>query len=166
MTLAYIFIMESKKLAKMTNYAEFLEKNQPEFEVEIQEKTSWSCSHGVERWRSDCGDNTGKSGWKQTWRKPLREAMDWLRDELALKFEEEAAKYLNDPWSARNNYISVVLDRSTENIERFISEQKSKELNEEEKKQVIKLKMQRQAMLMFTSCGWYFDEISGIELFK
>ena len=165
MTLAYaIYYLESKKLAKMTNYAEFLEKNQPEFEVEIQEKTSWSCSHGVERWRSDCGDNTGRSGWKQTWRKPLREAMDWLRDELALKFEEEAAKYLNDPWSARNSYISVVLDRSMENIERFIGEQKSKELSEEEKKQVIKLlEMQRQAMLMFTSCGWFFDEISGIE---
>jgi len=165
MTLAYcLYYIESQKLAKITNYAEFLERHPPEFEVEIQENTSWSCSHGIERWRSDCGDSAGRPGWKQTWRKPLREAMDWLRDELASKFELEAAKYLKDPWSARNRYISVVLDRSRENVEQFISEQKNKELSEDEKKQVIKLlEMQRQAMLMFTSCGWFFDEISGIE---
>ena len=112
MSLAYcLYYIESQNLAKITNYAEFLEKYPPEFEVEIQEKTSWSCSHGIERWRSDCGDNTGQTGWKQMWRKPLREAMDWLRDELALKFELEAAKYLKDSWVARNGYINVVLDR-------------------------------------------------------
>ncbi len=165
MSLAYcLYYLESHNLSKITNYSEFLETHPPEFEVEIQENTSWSCSHGVERWRSDCGDNTGRAGWKQTWRKPLREAMDWLRDELALNFEHDAAKYLKDPWSARNSYISVVLDRSRENVERFIAEQKNKELNEDEKKRVMELlEMQRQAMLMFTSCGWFFDEISGIE---
>ena len=100
MTLAYcLYYIQSKNLAKITNYAEFLEKYPPEFEVEIKENTSWSCHHGVERWRNDCGDNTGtRPGWKQTWRKPLREAMNMLRDELAAKFESEAAKYLKDPW--------------------------------------------------------------------
>ncbi len=165
MTLAYgLYYIETQKLAKITNYAEFLETHPPEFEVEIQENTSWSCSHGIERWRSDCGDNTGRSGWKQAWRKPLREAMDWLRDELAPKFELETAKYLKDPWGARNSYINVVLDRSKENVEKFLAEQKSKDLSEDEKKRVMKLlEMQRQAMLMFTSCGWFFDEISGVE---
>jgi alpha-amylase/alpha-mannosidase (GH57 family) len=165
MTLAYcLYLIESQNLAKLTNYSEFLEKHPPDFEVEIQDNTSWSCYHGVERWRNDCGDNTGKPGWKQTWRKPLREAMDWLRDTLASKFETEAKKYLGDPWKARNNYVMVVFDRSRENVERFLLENQSRELNEGEKVQVLKLlEMQRQAMLMFTSCGWFFDEISGIE---
>lgn len=165
MTLAYCtYLIESQNLAKLTNYSEFLEKHPPDFEVEIQENTSWSCYHGVERWRNDCGDNSGKPGWKQTWRKPLREAMDWLRDSLASKFEIEAKKYLIDPWKARNNYIMVILDKSKENVARFLLENQSRELNESEKVQVLKLlEMQRQAMLMFTSCGWFFDEISGIE---
>jgi alpha-amylase/alpha-mannosidase (GH57 family) len=165
MALAYcLYLIETKNLAKITNYSEYLEKHPPEFEVEIQQNTSWSCSHGIERWRNDCGDNTGKNGWKQLWRKPLREAMDWLRDKLALDFENEAKKYLKDPWSARNDYINVVLDRSRENVERFLLDAKNRELNEDERKLVIKLlEMQRQAMLMFTSCGWFFDEISGIE---
>ncbi len=165
MSLAYcLYLLESQNLTKTTNYAEYLDKFQPEFEVEIQENTSWSCSHGVERWRSDCGDNTGRPGWKQGWRKPLRDAMDWLRNTLSAKFEEETRKYLKDPWSARDGYIDVVLDRSRENVERFLTEFANKNLTDEEKKRSIKLlEMQRQAMLMFTSCGWFFDEISGIE---
>ena len=166
MSLAYcLYYIQSQNLATITNYAEFLEKFPPEFEVEIKENTSWSCIHGVERWRSDCGDNTGmRPGWKQAWRKPLREAMDWLRDELAPKFESEAAKYLKAPWAARENYIEILFDRSKENVEKFLDEHKTRELSADEKKQVMKLmEMERQAMLMFTSCGWFFDEISGLE---
>jgi alpha-amylase/alpha-mannosidase (GH57 family) len=165
MTLAYcLYYIQFKNLARTTNYAEFLEKFPPEFDVEIKESTSWSCPHGVERWRSDCGCNTGRVGWHQAWRKPLREAMNWLRDALASKFESEAAKYLKDPWNAIENYINVIFDRSKENVQRFIDSQKSRDLSEDEKKQVMKLlEMQRQTMLMFTSCGWFFDEISGIE---
>ena len=89
MTLAYcIHHIISNDKAKLTNYAEFLEKHPAAFEVQIQENTSWSCVHGVERWRSDCGDNMGHAGWHQAWRKPLREAMDWLRDSLAPRFEQ------------------------------------------------------------------------------
>jgi hypothetical protein len=118
----------------------------------------------VERWRNDCGDNTGRPGWKQAWRRPLRDAMNFLRDEIAPNFEFEASKYLKDPWGTRNDYVEVVLDRSKENIDRFLAEHASRELNVDEKKLVIKLlEIQRQAMLMFTSCGWFFDEISGIE---
>ena len=165
MTLAYcLYYIVANESAKLTNYAEFLAKFPPQYEVEIKENTSWSCTHGVERWRSDCGDNMGHEGWNQAWRKPLREAMDWLRDAILPHFEEEASIYLKDPWSARNSYIDVILDRSRENTEAFLSAQTKKPLNEIEKRRVMKLlEMQRYAMLMYTSCGWFFDEISGIE---
>ncbi len=166
MTLAYcLYYIVANKLAKIVNYAQYLESHQPEFEVEIVENTSWSCTHGVERWRSDCGCNTGKKlSWNQAWRKPLREAMDWLRDQLSGRYEEAAKEYLKDPWNARNNYINVILDRSPECIEEFLASEAKRELNQEEKRRVIKLlEMQRHALLVFTSCGWFFDEISGIE---
>ena len=165
MTLAYcIYYIVANDTAKLTNYAEYLEKHPPLHEVQIAENTSWSCIHGIERWRSDCGDNMGHEGWKQAWRKPLREAMDWLRETLAPHFETDAGQYLNDPWNARNDYNTVILDRSKENIDAFLSRHSKKELTIEEKRRVIKLlEMQRHAMLMYTSCGWFFDEISGIE---
>ncbi len=165
MTLAYcIYYIVSNDLAKLTNYAEFLANHPAQFEVEIQENTSWSCIHGIERWRSDCGDNMGHEGWRQSWRKPLREAMDWLRDSLITLFEQQASEFLSDPWAARNNYIDVMLDRSREQTEAFLLDQTKKQLSEVEKRLIMKLlEMQRYSMLMYTSCGWFFDEISGIE---
>jgi len=165
MTLAYcLYYLVSNETAKLTNYGEFLEKYPPIHEVQIAQNTSWSCSHGIERWRADCGDNMGRAGWRQAWRKPLREAMDWLRDTLISPFEQAVAQYLSDPWISRNDYITVVLDRSRENIETFLSNHSKQPLNEPEKRRVIKLlEMQRHTMLMYTSCGWFFDEISGIE---
>lgn len=165
MTLAYcIYYIVANENIKLTNFGEFLEKHPPENEVQIVENTSWSCMHGVERWRSDCGDNMGHAGWNQAWRKPLREAMDWLRDEVGPRFEQEAAKYLNDPWMARNHYIDVILDRTSERIDAFLANNAKYALSVEDKRRAIKLlEMQRHAMLMFTSCGWFFDEISGIE---
>jgi len=166
MALAYcIYFIESNHLAKITIYGEYLEKNPPTYEVEINENTSWSCSHGVERWRSDCGCNIGTHPrWNQKWRAPLREAMDWLRDNLISLFEKEMAVYVHDPWQARNDYIKVILDRSVQNVERFFSEHTVKKLSREEKVKVLKLlEMQRHAMLMYASDGWFFDEISGIE---
>jgi alpha-amylase/alpha-mannosidase (GH57 family) len=166
MTLAYcLYYIEANKLAKITNLSEFLDNHQAEFEVEIVENTSWSCIHGVERWRSNCGcKQDNKKNWSQEWRKPLREAMNWLRDQLANAFEKAAAEYLKDPWNARNQYIKVILDRSKECIDEFLAEEAKKPLNDQEKRRVIKLlEMQRHALLIFTSCGWFFDEISGIE---
>ncbi|MDR0373401.1 MAG: DUF3536 domain-containing protein [Nitrososphaerota archaeon] len=165
MTLAYcIYYIVSNETAELTNYAEFLEKHPPLHEVQIIENTSWSCNHGVERWRNDCGDNMGKAGWHQAWRKPLREAMDWLRDTLIPQFEQDISQYLNDPWGSRNDYITIVLNRSRENIEAFFTTHSKRPLKENEKRRIIKLlEMQRHAMLMYTSCGWFFDEISGIE---
>jgi hypothetical protein len=166
MALAYaLHFIESNKLARLTNYGEYLEKHPPTHEVQIHEKSAWSCSHGVGRWMKDCGCNSGgRAGWNQAWRAPLRNSLDWLRDEVAPLFEAEAAKHVREPWKARNDYIQVVLDRSLENRERFFQEHARRELNDAEKITVLKLlELQRHAMLMYTSCGWFFDEISGIE---
>jgi len=155
--------IESQNLAKITNYGEFLEKNPPQYEVQVIENTSWSCAHGIERWRSNCGCNTGK-GWSQEWRLPLRETMDWLRDSLIPLYESESSKYLKNPWKARDEYIAVIMDRSRENVEAFLTKHSKRELSPEERRVVLKLlESQRHAMLMYTSCGWFFDEISGIE---
>ncbi len=166
MALAYALdYIRRNKLAKITNYGEFLEKLPPAYEVEINEKTSWSCMHGIDRWWSDCGDSTGRhSGWNQAWRTPLRESLDFLRDSLAGPYEEQARRYLKDPWRARDRYIDVILNRSQENIDAYLAEQALRPLNEGEQTEVLKLlELQRHAMLMYTSCGWFFEDISGIE---
>lgn len=166
MALAYAMnYLESNKLARITNFGEYLEKHPPAHEVEIHENSSWSCVHGVERWRSNCGCNSGMHpGWNQAWRAPLRNALNNLRNTLAPRFQETGRCFLKDPWDARNDYISVLLDRSPENVDRFLAKHSVRELTPEERVTVLKLlEMQRHAMLMFTSCGWFFDEISGIE---
>jgi alpha-amylase/alpha-mannosidase (GH57 family) len=157
--------IESHKLAQVTNYGEFLERFPPQMEVQVRENTSWSCSHGIERWRSDCGCNSGMhAGWHQGWRGPLRAALDGLRDELQQPCEAETSKLLRHPWQARDEYIRVVLDRSAENVDRFLSEQAGRQLGPEEQVRALQLlEMQRHLMLMYTSCGWFFDELSGIE---
>jgi len=166
MALAFaLHYIEINGLAQITNYGEYLEKHPPTYEVEIKENTSWSCAHGIERWRSDCGDNAGRNPkWNQAWRAPLREALDWLRDSLVPKYQEMASQFLKDPWVARDDYIAVVLDRSPENIQRFLERHRTRELNAAEVVILLKLlELQRHAMLMYTSCGWFFDELSGIE---
>jgi alpha-amylase/alpha-mannosidase (GH57 family) len=157
--------VETNDLAAVTVYGEFLDKFPPAHEVEIVEDTSWSCAHGIERWRSDCGCHIEeKPGWNQAWRAPLREALDWLRDSLAPFFEQEMGKLSADPWQARDGYIEVILDRSAGRVEEFLRRQAGRELSREEMVRALRLlEMQRQAMLMYTSCGWFFDEISGIE---
>jgi len=166
MALSYaLHHIESQNLARLTNYGEYLEKHPPTHEAQIFENSSWSCAHGVERWRSNCGCNSGmRPDWSQEWRKPLREALDWLRDTLAPLFEERAGRLLTDPWAARDDYISVILDRSEENVDRFLKRHASHELSEADCVTALKLlEFQRHAMLMYTSCGWFFDELSGIE---
>jgi alpha-amylase/alpha-mannosidase (GH57 family) len=166
MALAYALDqIESGDAAQLTNYGEFLENHPPTWEVEIKENTAWSCAHGVERWKSDCGCNSGQRlDWNQAWREPLRIALDWLRDALSEVYQEKAAGLLDDPWQARNDYIDVILDRSPENIQRFLERHASASLDDPKRTRVLKLlEVQRQAMLMYTSCGWFFDELSGIE---
>jgi alpha-amylase/alpha-mannosidase (GH57 family) len=166
MALAYALRhIERQQLAKLTNYGEYLEKHPPVYEARIHEGSAWSCSHGVGRWKENCGCNSGGHGdWNQNWRAPLRNALDWLRDELAPAFEQKAKALLKNPWEARDDYVSVILNRSEENVEAFLARHSTHELTTEEKVTVLKLmELQRHAMLMYTSCGWFFDEISGLE---
>ncbi len=165
MGLAYALrLLEQDKTVKLTNYATFLEQFPPEFECEIVEDTSWSCVHGVERWRSNCGCNGGHPGWNQEWRAPLRRALDELRDALIPLCEQHGSELFRDVWAARDAYIQVVLDRSTESVDRFMTEQQAHPLNDSERVRALELmEMQRHAQLMFTSCGWFFDDIAGIE---
>lgn len=168
MALAYALDhIEVNKLAKLTNYGEFLEKYPPAHEVEIIEKTSWSCAHGVDRWWSDCGDKTGFGNhpdWNQKWRTPLRNAFDWLRDSLAGKYEEKARELFKDPWAARDGYIDIILDHSDDNVKSFFTQYAVRSLDEKEKTTALKLlELQRYNMMMYASDGWYFDELSRPE---
>ena len=166
MALAYALrTIESRGLAKLTNYGEFLERFPPTHEAAIQENSSWSCEHGVERWRADCGCADHRhQGWNQAWRAPLRQALDWLRDEVAPGFEKAAGELFQDPWQARDDYISVVLDRTPRNVSRFIASRAVHTLDAAERVKGIKLmELQRHAMLMYTSCGWFFEDIGRIE---
>ena len=167
MALSYaLHFIESNKHAKITNYSEYLANHPPDYAVEIFDNSSWSCVHGVERWRNNCGCHSGAHhNWNQQWREHLRNAMDWLRDKLVDFYSEEASKYFKKPWEARNDYIDVILNRSHDNVEDFLAKHSiQEELSMEDRIAALKLlEIQRNAMLMYTSCGWFFDEISGIE---
>jgi alpha-amylase/alpha-mannosidase (GH57 family) len=166
MALSYcLYYLEANNLDRITIYGEFLEKHPPTHEVEVYENSSWSCIHGVERWRANCGCNSGMhGGWTQEWRAPLRRSMDWLRDMMVPLYEQEISQYLHSPWQARDEYIEVMLDRSLSSVKHFLQRHRSRALTGNEETRVLKLlEMQRQNMLMYTSCGWFFDEISGIE---
>jgi alpha-amylase/alpha-mannosidase (GH57 family) len=151
--------------ARITNYSEYISLFPPEYEVEIHENTSWSCSHGVGRWKEDCGCKTGGlPHWNQKWRKPLRDALDHLNKRFETIYTSQLSKYHVDPWQLRNEYIRLFLNRNKENTLAFIHEKVPVELSRSEVIQIIRLlEMQRQAMLMFTSCGWFFNDIAGIE---
>ncbi|MCA9406542.1 MAG: DUF3536 domain-containing protein [Candidatus Omnitrophica bacterium] len=150
---------------KLTVYGQYLASHPPEDEVKIVEHSSWSCAHGIERWRADCGcklDIAVTSS--QYWRGALREALDWLRDQLTAVYEREMAKYCGDPWLLRNRSIEIVLNSSAEQKEQFLRDEGLGELNDNDKEKVFQLlEMQRFCMLMYTSCGWFFDDISRIE---
>ena len=167
MALAYVLQIKAKDAGfSITNYAEYLDKYRSDYEADIKQASSWSCFHGVGRWKEDCGCSTGgHPGWNQKWRKPLREALDYLREEMVKIFEQEGPKYFNkDIWEVRNNYISVILDRSSRIISKFQQENFKADLSDIQKVRAMELlEIQRQAMLMYTSCGWFFSEISGIE---
>ncbi|MBL7866188.1 MAG: DUF3536 domain-containing protein, partial [Cyclobacteriaceae bacterium] len=141
--------IERNKNSRLTNYAEFLAKFPPQYEATIHEDSSWSCVHGVERWRSDCGCNTGgKPDWNQQWRKPLRESLDWLRDELIKIYEQQGSLFLKDVWAAREDYINVILTRDDETIRKFLKDHCRTQV---QPNQVLRLmEVQRNAMLMYT----------------
>lgn len=154
---------------KVTNYGEYLDQHAPTIEVEVDngsagEGSSWSCIHGVGRWTSDCGCHTGGGeNWNQAWRKPLREALNFLRNHVAAAFESTRGALFVDPWAARDDSIKLILDQF-ESRELFVRAHAPGQLNREQELQALAfLEMQRNALLMFTSCGWFFNDIGGLE---
>ena len=169
--LAYLLHIEAPRRGlQVTNYGKFLADHPPTWEVELKpgengEGTAWSCAHGLGRWRRNCGcRGDGPAKWTQEWRGPLRDSLDALRDELNRLTAELGKNIFADVYKARNNYIDVILKRSPQSIDSFLTKHQNTALNEQEKLIAIKLmEMQRNALLMYTSCSWFFSELSGIE---
>ncbi|MDF5738487.1 MULTISPECIES: DUF3536 domain-containing protein [unclassified Nostoc] len=164
-TLAYAFTKEFPQQGwTVTNFAHYLSLNSPSWEVELKSVTAWSCAHGVGRWEDDCGCGGEGGVWHQKWRRPLRDALNWLRDQLTNVYEEHGRQLFRDPWLARDEYIQVMRDRSATNVNRFLSRHQTHKLTAAEQVDALRLlEMQRHALLMFTSCGWFFEEISRPE---
>lgn len=163
-TLAYTVTNELPTRGwQVTSYAHYLSMCPPMWEVQLKPVTAWSCSHGVDRWQQDCGCGGG-GGWQQQWRAPLRSALDWLRDHLIILYGKNATALLRDPWAARNDYIQVLNSPTAQTLEQFFDTHQTHSLTGEERTEALRLlEMQRHAMLMYTSCGWFFDEISRPE---
>ncbi|MEA5578483.1 DUF3536 domain-containing protein [Anabaena sp. UHCC 0451] len=164
-TLAFAFIGEFPRHGwTVTNYAHYLSLNPPSWEVELKSVTAWSCAHGVDRWQDDCGCGGEGGVWHQKWRRPLRNALNWLRDQLIEVYEEYGGKLFRDPWLARDEYIQILRDRSAANVSRFLSRHQTHKLTATEQVDALRLlEMQRHALFMFTSCGWFFEELSRPE---
>src|SRR3954447_11340043 len=164
MALAYVLRQLSQDPEiRLTNYGEYLELHPPEWEVEIHERSAWSCAHGVGRWNSDCGCKT-RGDWHQRWRGPLRRAFDQLKDQLDHLFRTRGRECFPDPWEARDAYIDVILDRSPRSVRQFLRHHGHPELDGSQVQDALRLlEAQRNGMYMYTSCGWFFDEISGLE---
>lgn len=162
---ACISNLENEHEVQLTNYAHFNSLFTPQYEIQIHENSSWSCVHGVERWRSNCGCTDGTHPvYHQKWREPLRAALNWLRDQLILIYEKEMLAFTPDPWTIRDKYIEIILNRSEETTEKFIHNYFLSNIISDQKSKIIRLlEMQRHAMLMFTSCGWFFEELTGLE---
>jgi alpha-amylase/alpha-mannosidase (GH57 family) len=162
--LTYAFVAEFPRRGwTLTNFAHYLSICPPTWEVELKPVTAWSCSHGVDRWQDNCGCGGGGE-WHQLWRRPLRNALNWLRDQLISIYQEEGGRLLLDPWQARDEYIQVIRDRSPENVAKFFLRQQKHSLTPSEQVDALRLlEMQRHALLMFTSCGWFFEELSRPE---
>jgi alpha-amylase/alpha-mannosidase (GH57 family) len=157
--------IRDQRMARITNYAYYLDREGSSMEADIHENSSWSCAHGVERWRSDCGCRMNhEAGWNQRWRAVLRDALEWLQGMADEIYESQTQPFFRDPWQARNEYIRVMLDPSEKERKRFLSKVCKKTPSREEELKLWRLlEAQKFTLFMFTSCGWFFDDISGIE---
>jgi alpha-amylase/alpha-mannosidase (GH57 family) len=169
-TLAHAFEMEApRRDLRFTNLAAYLDHRPPSDEIELAPGdddlgTSWSCAHGVGRWFRDCGCHTGgEPGWTQAWRRPLRSALELVREHAARIYEARMGAWMDDPWGARDAYIEVLGD-GPDAFETWARRwNRASPGSDALVQQRTLLEMQLQSMLMFTSCGWFFNDVSGIE---
>ncbi|RLT30056.1 MAG: DUF3536 domain-containing protein [Chloroflexi bacterium] len=153
--------IEKLNLAKITVYGEYLALHPPTHEAQIVENSSWSCAHGVERWRSNCGCHTGgQPGWTQTWRAPLRASLDYMADAINAAWYRKACEFYSDPWAARDAYIAVINQPDEAGMDAFM---KRHGLTAERWPALGLMELQRQLMQSFTSCAWFFNDPTGIE---
>ncbi len=168
--LAYALTTEAPRRGFwVTNYGEWLDHVPATVEVDIElgpdgRGSSWSCAHGVGRWYRDCGCHTGgKHGWNQRWRTPLRLALDGLRDEAAEFFESAAGDLCTDPWALRDDAIKLFSNRAA-NRAGFLQRHGLERHGDAKRARLFAvLEQQRNAMTMYTSCGWFFSDPSGLE---
>ncbi|MGH8904077.1 MAG: DUF3536 domain-containing protein, partial [Egibacteraceae bacterium] len=148
-----------------TSYEAYLAAHPPTYEVKVVpgEGTAWSCAHGVGRWYRDCGCATkSHDGWSQAWRTPLRRALDVVRDAASAAFEERGGELLTDPWAARDDSLAVRLGELSR--PEFLKRHARGHLTDAQQVDLwALLEAQRHAMVMYTSCGWFFADVSGIE---
>jgi alpha-amylase/alpha-mannosidase (GH57 family) len=169
--IAYALEVEAERHGlRVTNYGEFLDAHEPAHEVRLKrgpggEGTAWSCAHGLGRWARDCGCNaSAPEGWNQRWRAPLRAAFDLLRDDLAPKFEAACGELLRDPWGARDEYVELLGPDRAARRDEFLSRHAARPLSGDERVRALTLlEAQRASMTMYTSCGWFFNDVSGLE---
>lgn len=155
--------IENDPEVETVNYGWFLSSFPVVAEVEIHERSAWSCAHGLGRWSDDCGCHIGGGlGWNQKWRGPLRKALEYVRDTLSAHYEKRMKRLCRDPWLARNDYIDVVVDRK-KHLPAFLKKHLTSAKPTDVSCFLELLEMQRFCLLMFTSCGWFFDEISQLE---
>jgi alpha-amylase/alpha-mannosidase (GH57 family) len=163
--LAYALFVEAERRGlEPTNYAVALERWQPRHEVELAAGagTSWSCAHGVGRWKEDCGCHTGgEEGWNQAWRAPLRRGLEVVKQAADETFERVGRELLTDPWAARDDYVRVVIEATS--WEEFSAQWSQATDDDGRARARTLLELQRTGLQMFTSCAWFFTDISGIE---
>jgi len=162
--------LRGREGVRIENFASFLAREGVGPTVGLIEPSAWSCAHGVERWRADCGCRLDPSaGTRQHWRAPLRRALEWLADEIHGVFEREGAAHFDDPWAARDAYGWIVDTPASLPSEAFVApsavpadvldaldlplERRAFEL----------LELERNALRLFTSCAWFFDDVGGLE---
>ena len=149
---------------RLTNYGEFLELHPPEWEVEIHEKSAWSCAHGVERWNSDCGCKT-RGDWHQQVARAapagVRPAQGPARPPVQHPGPRVLPRPLGGPRRLHRRHPRTAARKS---VRHFLRQHGHPDLDDEQIRDALRLlEMQRNGMLMYTSCGWFFDEISGLE---